>query len=172
MSFDLASEKFYLLSSPPVVHVVNVWNLFQLQVLGGCLCFVHQKLDEFLDIWFLRKKGESSSSDVNEQEDDLWTWIKEFSIPIGGSAEPLALTKSGEVLLRYKSNLYRYDPVIADLEKLLEKGFGARFDFCCAVPHMNSFVSLKALGERCRRRKRYDANPSTKEFFYDTAKEA
>ncbi|XP_026439281.1 F-box protein At3g07870-like [Papaver somniferum] len=34
-----------------------------------------------------------------------------------------------------------------------------------ATPHVNSFVSLKALGERCRSRKRYKANPSPRTIF-------
>ncbi|RZC49438.1 hypothetical protein C5167_017863 [Papaver somniferum] len=36
---------------------------------------------------------------------------------------------------------------------------------CRAVPHINSFVSLKALGEKCRSRKRYAVNPSPTEYF-------
>ncbi|XP_026411192.1 F-box/kelch-repeat protein At3g23880-like [Papaver somniferum] len=93
-SFDLVAENLYLLPSPPFVSDTSVTNCFQLQVLGGCLCFVHLKPDKFLDIWLLRKKGESSSSDVNVQDYDSLTWIKEFSIPImGDAAEPFSLTE-------------------------------------------------------------------------------
>ncbi|XP_026416034.1 F-box protein At3g07870-like [Papaver somniferum] len=101
VSFDLAKENVYLLQSPPIVRSTSVYgNRFQLQVLGGCLCFVHEKQDECLDIWFLRKTGESSSSDVNEQDDyDILSWIKELSIPIERYAEPCALTNRGEVLM-------------------------------------------------------------------------
>ncbi|MCL7051347.1 hypothetical protein MKW94_018624, partial [Papaver nudicaule] len=131
-------------------------------VLGGCLCFVHEKRREcFLDIWFLRKTGESSSFDVNEQDDyDLLSWIKEFSIPIERDAEPCALTNSGEVLMSYRRCLFCYNPQTATLEKLMDN------DHCYVFSHVNSFVSLKALGETgCKVRKRYDVNPAPKEIF-------
>ncbi|MCL7039198.1 hypothetical protein MKW94_019546, partial [Papaver nudicaule] len=136
-------------------------NCFQLQVLGGCLCCVHEKQGECLDIWFLRKTGESSSFDVNEQDDyDLLTWIMEFSIPTERDAEPCALTSSGEVLMRYKRSLFCYYPQTATLEKVMDN------DLCYVYPHVNSFVSLKALGETgCKVRKRYDINPAPKEIF-------
>ncbi|XP_026429851.1 F-box protein At3g07870-like [Papaver somniferum] len=70
VSFDLASEKLYLLPPPPFVRAARVMNYFELQVLGGSFCFLHQKENEFLDIWFLRSKGEFSSYDVNEQDYD------------------------------------------------------------------------------------------------------
>ncbi|XP_026424711.1 uncharacterized protein LOC113321046 [Papaver somniferum] len=145
VSFDLAKENVYLLQPPPFVRSTSFYgDCLRLQVLGGCLCFVHEKRDECLDIWFLRKTGESSSSDVNEQDNyDLLSWIKEFSIPIGESgAEPCALTNSGEVLMRYKGCLFCYNPQTASLEKLMDNEFGYVF------PHVNSFVSLEALGER------------------------
>ncbi|MCL7034589.1 hypothetical protein MKW94_003515, partial [Papaver nudicaule] len=138
-----------------------VTNGYQLQALGGCLCFVHQTKDKFLDIWFLRKKGETSSYDVNEQEFGLLIWITEFSIPFAGdNANPIALTRSGEVLLSHKSDLWCYDPKTASFEKLMDSCYS-----CRVVPHTNSFVSLKALGEKCRSRKRYKANTSPREFF-------
>ncbi|KAI3952867.1 hypothetical protein MKW98_005094 [Papaver atlanticum] len=162
VSFDLAKENVYLLQPPPIVRSTSLYgNCFQLQVLGGCLCFVHEKRGECLDIWFLRKTGESSSSDVNEQDDyDILSWIKEFSIPIERYAEPCALTNSGEVLMHYKQCLFRYNPQTAALEKLIDN------DISYVFPHINSFVSLKALGERrCSFRKRYDVNPAPKEIF-------
>ncbi|KAI3860537.1 hypothetical protein MKX03_025469 [Papaver bracteatum] len=76
VSFDLANEMLYLLPSPPFVRASSVTDCFQLKVLGGCLCFIHHKPDELLDIWFLRSKGESDSDSVNEQEYNLLTWIK------------------------------------------------------------------------------------------------
>ncbi|XP_026451262.1 F-box protein At3g07870-like [Papaver somniferum] len=159
VSFDLAEEKFYLLPSPPFVSALDVTNSFELEVFGGCLCFIHQTQDKFLDIWFLRKKEGSSSYDMNEQEYDLLTWIKELSLPI--DALPFALTQSGKFLMWYKSStIWSYDPKTATMEKFLLDGI-----FCRAIPHMNSFVSLKALGEKCRSRKRYAANPTPEEYF-------
>ncbi|XP_026452699.1 F-box protein At3g07870-like [Papaver somniferum] len=158
VSFDLAEEKFYLLPSPPFVSAHSEKNRFDLRVLGGCLCFIHRKQDKSLDIWFLRKKGESSSCDLNEQECDLLTWNMELSLPI--DAAPISITKSGEFMMWYKSNLCSYDPKTATMEKHVLNG-----DFCHAVPHINSFVSLKALGEKCRSRKRYAVNASPTEYF-------
>lgn len=105
---------------------------------------------------------------MNEQEYDLLTWIKELSLPI--DALPFALTQSGKFLMWYKSPtiwsydpktaIWSYDPKTATMEKFLLDGI-----FWRAIPHMNSFVSLKALGEKCRSRKRCAANPSPEEYF-------
>lgn len=98
-----------MLPPPSFVCAANVRNCFKLQVLGGCLCFIHQKRSELLDIWFLRKKGGHSSSAVNEQDYSSLNWIKEFSIP-KSDAVPFALTNSGHVLLHYNSGVFCYDP--------------------------------------------------------------
>ncbi|XP_026417554.1 uncharacterized protein LOC113313042 [Papaver somniferum] len=146
VSFDLADEKLYMLPSPPFVSDSSPANCYRLQVLGGCLCFIHSKL-RGSDIWFLRKKGENSSCNLNEQEYGLLTWIKELRLPV--SAIPFSVTKSGQFLMWYGSNLCSYDPKTATMEKHVLNG-----DFCRAVPHMNSFVSLKSLGEKCRSTKK------------------
>ncbi|KAI3952871.1 hypothetical protein MKW98_005098 [Papaver atlanticum] len=145
VSFDLAKENVYLLPSPHFVLSTSYYgNCFRLQVLGGCLCFIHEKRGECVDMWFLRKTGESSGFDLNEQDNyDLLSWIMEFSIPIECNVEPCAITNSGEAL-----------------EKLMDN------DISYVFPHVNSFVSLKALGERGSKfRKRYDVNPAPKEIF-------
>ncbi|XP_026440665.1 F-box protein At3g07870-like [Papaver somniferum] len=123
VSFDLAKENLYLLRTPPRDgRVISVWDSFKLVVLGGCLCFVHAKQGDLLDIWLLVKKGENSGFNVNEQDDyESLFWIKEFSIPIGRDAVPCALTNSGEVLLHYNSSLFCYDPETAALERLTDK---------------------------------------------------
>ncbi|KAI3952869.1 hypothetical protein MKW98_005096 [Papaver atlanticum] len=162
LSFDLAKENVYLLQSPPFVRSTNDHvDSFRLKILGGCLCFVHEKLRECIDIWFLRKTGENSSFDLNEQDDyHLLSWIKEFSIPVEREAEPCALTNSGEVLMRYKGCLFCYNAQTAAFEKVMDN------DFSYVFPHVNSFVSLKALGERGSKfRKRYDVNPAPKEIL-------
>ncbi|KAI3964311.1 hypothetical protein MKW92_049994 [Papaver armeniacum] len=170
LSFDLANENLYLLPFPLFDRTIGRWDSFQLEVLGGCLCFVHKKPGEpLLDIWFLRKQGESSSLesfDLNEQNDyDSLIWIKKFSIPTGCQAAPCALTNSGEVLLLCRSSLFCYNPETATLERLTDKGISHVF------PHVNSFVSLKALGENCKLRKRYGVNPAPKEMFIKLQRE-
>ncbi|KAI3959477.1 hypothetical protein MKW98_019067, partial [Papaver atlanticum] len=93
---------------------------------------------------------------------DLLIWIKELSLPV--DAWPFALTKSGEFLMGCQSSttICSYDPKTATMIKLMLNG-----DFCYPVPHINSFVSLKALGEKCRSRKTYAVNPSPKEYFVE-----
>ncbi|XP_026452268.1 uncharacterized protein LOC113352690 [Papaver somniferum] len=168
VSFDLSNEMLCVLPSPPFVRASSVTDRFQLKVLGGCLCFIHHKPDdELLDIRFLRSKGESNSHGVNEQEYDLLTWIKEFSFPIEGDTdtEPFAVTKSGEVLLSHKSVICCYDPKTAAMDRIVD------VNFCLAVPHMNTFVSLKALGEKCRSRKKYVVKFRPRSFFIKQKKE-
>ncbi|XP_026429567.1 F-box protein At3g07870-like [Papaver somniferum] len=170
LSFDLANENLYLLPFPLFDRTIGRWDYFQVVVLGGCLCFVHKKPGEpLLDIWFLRKQGESSSLEsfeLNEQVDyDSLIWIKKFSIPTGCQAAPCALTNSGEVLLQCRSCLFCYDPKTATLERLTGKGISH------VLPHVNSFVSLKALGEKCIFRKRYHANPAPKEIYIKQRRE-
>ncbi|XP_026440354.1 F-box protein At3g07870-like [Papaver somniferum] len=170
LSFDLANENLNLLPFPLIDRTIGRWDYFQLEVLGGCLCFVHKKPGEpLLDIWFLRKQGESGtleSFDLNEQDDyDSLIWIKKFSIPTGCQAAPCALTNSGEVLLLCRSSLFCYNPETANLERLIDEGISHVF------PHMNRFVSLKALGENCKLRKRYGVNPAPKEIFLKLQRE-
>ncbi|RZC91661.1 hypothetical protein C5167_027725 [Papaver somniferum] len=129
----------------------------------------HPNGEPLLDIWFLRKQGESGtleSFDLNEQDDyDSLIWIKKFSIPTGCQAAPCALTNSGEVLLLCRSSLFCYNPETANLERLIDEGISHVF------PHMNRFVSLKALGENCKLRKRYGVNPAPKEIFLKLQRE-
>ncbi|RZC85946.1 hypothetical protein C5167_026626 [Papaver somniferum] len=103
LSFDLANENLYLLPFPLFDRTIG---------------------EPLLDIWFLRKQGESSSLEsfeLNEQVDyDSLIWIKKFSIPTGCQAAPCALTNSGEVLLQCRSCLFCYDPKTATLERLTE----------------------------------------------------
>ncbi|KAI3958526.1 hypothetical protein MKW92_025902 [Papaver armeniacum] len=91
----------------------------------------------------------------------------ELSLPV--DAWPFALTKSGEFLMWscQSSAICSYDPKTATMKKLMLDG-----DFCYPVPHMNSFVSLKALGEKCRARKRYAVNPSPKEYLMEQQRKA
>ncbi|XP_026440668.1 F-box protein At3g07870-like [Papaver somniferum] len=97
VSFDLANENVYLLPSPPFDRPILMGDCLKLVSPGGRLCFVHST-QAGIDMWFLKKKGESISSDMNEQDDyDSLNWIKDFSIPIGPEAEPCALTNGGVV---------------------------------------------------------------------------
>ncbi|KAI3893408.1 hypothetical protein MKX03_008996 [Papaver bracteatum] len=165
VSFDLDTENLYLLPSPFSDPALSRQNCSKLKVLGGCLCFVYAI--ERLDIWFLRKKGVSVSFGVNEQDDfDTLNWIKEFSIPFRRGVELCALNNDGEILLvGYAVGyavLISYNPQTGSMVKLTGNEF--RNVFRNVTPHVNTFVSLKALGEKCRFRKRYDVNPAPNEM--------
>ncbi|OVA06396.1 F-box domain [Macleaya cordata] len=142
VAFDLGKEEFYLLPSLPCFPPLGDYS-FSFRVLGGCLCVVHHGGYDSINIWSLKKKcGE---------------WEKLFSISYQSSKtddyQPFTLTKSGELLLwnNFRS-FYRYNSNTGTLEKLVDLDTDLRF--YQAMPHKNSFVSLKALGEKCFRRRR------------------
>ncbi|OVA16360.1 F-box domain [Macleaya cordata] len=156
VAFDLADEEFRLLPSPPCLLLYNEHKYwFQLRVLGGRLCVVHQNQGKSSDIWSLKKKKKNGNCDIKEPEYQFWSWSKEFSIKLKGmfvrENEPFsqlfALTKNCEVLFYNHTILSRYDLKTATLEKLLNMDKCFFLYFFEAIPHMNSFVSLKALGE-------------------------
>ncbi|OVA06948.1 F-box domain [Macleaya cordata] len=148
LSFDLEEEEFSLLPSPPFFRP-GEYNHFQLRALGGCLCAVQRDTDSYksLNIWSFKKRS--------------CEWESMFRIPYDANrlpmdvSWPLALTMRGEVLLRYpyQKTLVRYDPKTATVEKLVERveDLGTDLHLDEAIPHMSSFVSLRALGEFSRR---------------------
>ncbi|OVA04118.1 F-box domain [Macleaya cordata] len=155
VAFDLADEEFLLLPTPPcsLLDSENDQYPFQLQVLGGRLCVVHCKNEVSVEVWSLKKNEKNGNyGDIKGQKDyQFWSWIKEFDVDSDLEARdptPLALTMRGEVLLYNRGTLFRYDLKTATSEKLVDIG---KYLSACrifeAVPHWNSFVSLKALGE-------------------------
>ncbi|OVA18901.1 F-box domain [Macleaya cordata] len=158
VAFDLADEKFRVLPSPPPFLNNDKRNIFELNVLGGCLCIGQHNIEtECIYIWSFKKKKNSNCCDdhdskVEEEEYKSWSWTKEFSINIVGEGQCsyeyrlFALTEKGQVLLRYdRSILARYDRKTATLEKFVD--YGEQGMFYQTITYMNSFVSLKSLGE-------------------------
>ncbi|OVA02161.1 F-box domain [Macleaya cordata] len=147
VAFDLVDENFRVLPPPPFLRRLNESNHFELQVFRGSLCALHYIGDKRMDVWSL-KNNINSNYDMKEQGYQFWSWSKEFSsgreVLIPNQA--ITLTESGEVLLCYnRSTLFRYDMKTTTSEKLVK--LDASFSSYNAIPHMNSFVSLKALGE-------------------------
>ncbi|OVA19665.1 F-box domain [Macleaya cordata] len=150
IAFDLAEEEFSLLPSPPCFSPSGS-NNFQLQVLGGCLCVAHENVGESFDIWSFKKKtGE-------------WESMFKITFRKGKPIDvhwPIVLTMSGELLLRYNSkHLVRYNPRTATLKKIADLTTGlASESFSLllveAIPHIHSFVSLKALEAKSKKRRR------------------
>ncbi|OVA09219.1 F-box domain [Macleaya cordata] len=141
VAFDLADEEFHLVPSPPCIVSNHRFESFELRVLRGWLCFVHQKDVFNEDLWFLKKKKKNSSSncDIKQQEYGSLSWSFKFGIKWNDS---FAIA---EVRLGYMQRICVYDPKTISSQKgvdyytsfLLQKG----------IPYMKSFVSLKALGE-------------------------
>ncbi|OVA19981.1 F-box domain [Macleaya cordata] len=161
LSFHLANEEFRLLPSPPCVRPGHACRFYKLRNFGRCLCIVDRdEQGESVDIWSLKKNSSYDMKDQNYYHS--WSWTRELSIALKDldvddnqyePIEPLALTKSREIILRQNLKILSvYDPKTASLKKLLDVDMGLKF--FGAVPHMSSFVSLKALGENSKRIRR------------------
>ncbi|OUZ99216.1 F-box domain [Macleaya cordata] len=153
VGFDLADEEFFEVPSPPCFQPIEARLFLYLEVLGGCLSVVRIKRGVCVDVWSLKKKKKMNSSYETKAKDYecYWNWSREFSIAWVGkfrdNYDPFAITKSGEVLLWYNQTiLYLYNTKTATLKELKNGGLGLKV--FRVIPHMNSFVSLKALGER------------------------
>ncbi|XP_026450945.1 F-box protein At3g07870-like [Papaver somniferum] len=148
VAFDLEYEQFSLLPSPPCYRPGDDRNLYILQVLAGCLCVLKDQNGKSLDIWSFKKETRE--------------WEELFCISCGSdnffdAYWPISLTSSGKLILRFQYKvLYCYDPDTGELEKLMN--CNTEFFFPTlpyplieAIPHINSYVSLEALGERSKK---------------------
>ncbi|XP_026419488.1 F-box protein At3g07870-like [Papaver somniferum] len=147
VSFDLADERFSLLPSPPCFRPGEK-NFYTLQVLGGYLCVVNAHDGKNLDIWSFKKDNSewanmfSISCQSNEFMDVYW---------------PISLTLSGKLLLRSNyETLMSYDPQTREFKKLVDLNTDMLFETLTyplieSIPHINSIVSLKALGEKTKK---------------------
>ncbi|XP_026379938.1 F-box protein At3g07870-like [Papaver somniferum] len=162
--FGLADEEFCFIPSPLYIYNNN-WECskFELILLGGNLCVV-QKDYEFmnrrrLDIWVFKKKvtcdistscGKAKRKRRENYYDQTWSWSKEYSIEWEGqvSYTPFVITKLNTILLweNGTSDLYCYDPKTSMLQKYCA-GDCPDYVYVQAIPHMNSLVSLKEIGE-------------------------
>ncbi|OVA12144.1 F-box domain [Macleaya cordata] len=159
VAFDLEDEEFRLLPSPPNCYRSDTrFYSVRLQVLGGCLCLIHQKNDKHVEIWSLKKKKKKKTKMSNisydtksEQEYQSWIWTREFTLEledINQWYKPFAITKNRKILLWYDHKIllrYHEHKFGGGIRLLAE----LHMPFYCseAISHVNSFVSLKALGE-------------------------
>ncbi|XP_026459641.1 F-box protein At3g07870-like [Papaver somniferum] len=151
VAFDLAKEEFHIIQ-PPSEFSVGKRHSYRLQVLGGCLCFVHQRRGRYVNIWSLEKRSSNNNNRDNSssQINGFWNWTREFKIVWDAKwvseYEPFALTERGHVLFWFnRTILSLYDAKAKSVTKLMDGG-DLGFKNLQAVPHINSFVSLKALG--------------------------
>ncbi|XP_026460012.1 uncharacterized protein LOC113360762 [Papaver somniferum] len=171
--FDLADEKFHLLPAPPGVPYCG-----KLFVMKGCLCLgeTYRKLGQYWkwDLWFLKtNEEESSSSSCQEGEHyySFWSWRKEFrtlgTIDFKESyCEPFSITNKGAVLL-FANDLGVISLYNPETNTATPKQIRNFSEYCSPgtempIPHINSFVSLKALGEENVRTNIVDGHPRAK----------
>ncbi|XP_026414360.1 F-box protein At3g07870-like [Papaver somniferum] len=159
VSFDLAKEEFRIIPLPPIPSKKKLPVSPCLRLLRGYLSAIKYTRGEertFLRIWELKKKSRCTNSAIEEPAfDDLWYWNEElsFSWENTGTMDrlylPFAVTNSNQVLLWCGGFLFYYDLHTTNLTKLWGE------DWLCsnkAIPHVNSLVSMKALGEKSKKR--------------------
>ncbi|XP_026379809.1 F-box protein At3g07870-like [Papaver somniferum] len=165
VAFDLEDEKFKSVPSPPWEYYHALTNL---ALLGGNLCVVSRCTCDYerrLDIWAFKKavindtRALHPTVVVQEYYNNMWSWNKEFSIPTVYTRWyiPFAITESNELLLlitEYSSNksepiyVYCYDPNTSTLSKSSHTYHRNTGGKCPEIiPHLNTLVSLKELGE-------------------------
>ncbi|XP_026394329.1 F-box protein At3g07870-like isoform X1 [Papaver somniferum] len=147
VAFDLVSEVFQVIQSPTCLDsTLNSYTC--LCLLGGCLCLAYQDPYGPLELWLYREEKDSGRG-TNDKKHCFWS--KEYMIAseTKGLYTPVALTERGEILLWTGKMLCCYDPKTACLVELAScSDMSKSFRKGQTVLHMNSFVSLKALGEK------------------------
>ncbi|XP_026439321.1 F-box protein At3g07870-like [Papaver somniferum] len=159
VAFDLADEEFRLLPTLPPCFNGNKKATYHVKVLGGDLCLVHSEPYEPIDIWsFKNKEIKTDVHGDKEERYQSWSWSLEFRIPCSllhtkhYLYEPFALTKKHQVLLWiHDSAIYCYDKKTESLNEVVGEDQN-RMGLFQGIPHMNSLISMKALGEKFKSR--------------------
>ncbi|MCL7040154.1 hypothetical protein MKW94_017021 [Papaver nudicaule] len=143
-AFDLVTEEFWIVPNPPrltnAVSTDTINNHFGLVVLGGNLCFYYQNLmAPHMEIWSLKSDK---------------IWIKDFSIEYEMNNHitywPILLTENGEVIFSWlDTKLYCYNSRTGSWKLLVDD---VSVDGMVAIPHVNTFVSLEAIGQKPSKR--------------------
>ncbi|KAI3834106.1 hypothetical protein MKW98_030514 [Papaver atlanticum] len=166
VSFNLSDEEFRLLPTVPPCLLQDDPDkntTYRIKVLQGNLCLVHLQLGEHVNIW-------SYKYDLAKQEGNdnpSLGWSLEFSIPYFSNStkdhyfEPFAVTKHNEVLFWYGStSLCCYDSNTKKLSQIVNEDFALINSFC-AIPHISTRVSLKALGVNSKKHGYYAGQHET-----------
>lgn len=141
VAFDLANEIFVEIpeafpTSSDYIFGPLGGSDYILRVLGGYLSAVrydnYWKTSELL---LLKKK----------EEDGSLSWIKEFALSNTDTHQSLALSCRGTVLCHSGTKVQIHD--LNSLSSKLLVDFGKERYIYETIPHMNTLVSLKALGE-------------------------
>ncbi|XP_026379928.1 F-box protein At3g07870-like [Papaver somniferum] len=164
VAFGLVDEEFWPIPSPPCSDWQYSNSNSKLILLGGNLCLVHtnrQSINKRLDIWAFKRSVMTNDISTSYGKvkgkrrgyyyyDQTWNWSLEYSIAWEGQVlyTPFIITKQNTVLLwkNGTSNLCCYDPKTSTLQKYSDGEEGDK-GYVQAIPHMNSLVSLKEIGE-------------------------
>lgn len=155
--FDLVEEKFREhVALPPHPQLGSHYTpLCFIGDLGGVLYYYagtfYNEITNFrsYEIWLLKKKNNIPVM-KKQVEHEPFGWSK-FSLPqskhpFASTTYPLTFTKSGSVLSYCQYTLDIYNAVASTSKQLV--GFaGTGIILCNIVPHKNTFISLKELGE-------------------------
>ncbi|XP_026384151.1 F-box protein At3g07870-like [Papaver somniferum] len=150
VAFNLAEEKFCELLSPPhPLPTGGDWSQNTIGALDGFLFFANGLgINEYggetdcFDLWILKKKNEDHG--MKEQNDcRSFGWTKEFRVGDRNRELLSAVANSGGVLTYNGQYLNVYDTKTSTSKRLVE--FNCKF--LEVLPHKNTLVSLKELGE-------------------------
>ncbi|KAI3993385.1 hypothetical protein MKX01_010128 [Papaver californicum] len=160
MAMDLVDEEFNLLPSPPCFNNSGKYSSHRLHEVGGHLCVIHKEPGDRVDIWLLKDTGMNklcdSSMNRHDGYDSSLSWCMEFSIAWQGlnkceDYEPFALLKNNNVLLWYNRPILScYDSEAKTFKKLMDDEAADDLKYIQAIPHKNTIVSLKAIGEKSK----------------------
>ncbi|KAI3925098.1 hypothetical protein MKW98_009748 [Papaver atlanticum] len=152
--FDLADEEFHLLRSPITRLPIIGLSRRKLIVMRGCLCLEYWYSPSLeMELWVLKKNKEENSSSSSDHMNEQyyyksWSWSREFILSsVGNRWDILCLLKSGEILLNDDRKVVRCTSNEGPISSTKIMEHNNMFDYWDAS-HINSFVSLDALGER------------------------
>ncbi|XP_026378115.1 F-box protein At3g07870-like [Papaver somniferum] len=116
----------------------------QIQVLGGCLCYVLKARYDTINIWSFKKNNDTSKE---EEDSSNWSSVGTVQIQHDNLAQFFYFTKSGNILYwDDKKTALSYDPRTSSIKELLNDGTTG-LEVFETISYRSSFVSLKALGE-------------------------
>ncbi|KAI3870417.1 hypothetical protein MKX03_006711, partial [Papaver bracteatum] len=158
VAFDLAHEKFHLVPTPRPCRSSLYTNYRRLCVIRDCLCLVyeHYGYTKAFDLWLLKENKEDESITSFQKKEKPYkslSWSKEFSMQWTLEKDMIALdklfalTKGSELLIRHTDEIVRYNLNTDTTTKIWVPKDIINGYQVVPLSHINSFVSLKALGE-------------------------
>ncbi|RZC47871.1 hypothetical protein C5167_040831 [Papaver somniferum] len=100
LAFNLADEVFWLLPNPPYYITLPNGQKFvaflyqQIQVLGGCLCYVLKARYDTINIWSFKKNNDTSKE---EEDSSNWSSVGTVQIQHDNLAQFFYFTKSESI---------------------------------------------------------------------------